>query len=98
MWEVLVLGFFAEILNVWETVGSRTGGCGMETSGVEALDDASSSASSSIATSDLSVTLLCISSSDEKLSEACRADGLGRRRFAGGSDGIAGLGAGEFCV
>ena len=70
----------------------------METSGVETPDDASSSAPSSIATADLSVTLLCISSSDERLSEACRADGLGRRGFVGGSDGTAGLGASKFCV
>ena len=100
MWEVLVLGFFADVLNVWETVGPRTGGCGMETCGVEAPDDASSSASSSssIAASDLSVTLLFISSSDKRLSEACRADVLGRPRFAGGFGGIAGLRAGEFCV
>ena len=79
-------------------VGSRTGGCGIWISGVEALDDASPSASSSIVASDLSVTLLCISSSDERLSEAWKIDGLGMRRFAGGPDGTAGLEAGEFCV
>ena len=98
MWEVLVRGFLADVLNVWETVGSRIGGCGIWTSGVEALDDASPSASSSIVASDLSVTLLCISSSDERLSEAWKTDGVGRRRFAGGSDGTAGLGAGDICV
>ena len=70
----------------------------METSGVETPDDASSSASSSIATSDLSVNLLCISSSDERLSGACRTDGLERRRFAGASDETVGLGAAKFCV
>ena len=73
IWEVLVLDFFAEVLNVWETVGSRTVGCGIETTGVKSLDDASaaghSSSSSFIATSDLSVRLLRISSSDERWSE-----------------------------
>ena len=94
----MVLGFFADVLNVWDTVGSRTEGCGKGTSGVESPDDASSSASSSIATSDLFVRLLCVSSSDERVSEACRADVLERRRLAGSSDETAGLRAGEFLV
>ena len=98
IWEVLVLGFFAEVLNVWETVDSRTVGCGIETSGVKSLDDASSSASSSTATFDSSVALLWDSSSGEKLCEACRADVPGRRRFRGGSGGTAGLLAADFCV
>ena len=100
IWEVLVLGFFADTLEVWENVGSKTGGCGIEISGVKSLDDASSSASSSSsATSDRSVTLLCISSCDERLYEASRVDdGLGRGGLAGGPDGTAGLGAAKCCV
>ena len=79
-------------------MGSETGGRGTETSGVEPPDEDSSSASSFIATSDLSVTLLCISSCDERSVEACRADGLGRHLFLGRSEETAGLFATEPCV
>lgn len=89
IWDVFVLGFFEDALDVWEMVGFRTRGRGIETSGVKSLDDASSSAPSSIATSDCSVKALCDSSSDEELS------GCG---FVGDSDRTAGVAIGEFCV